>query len=174
MAREAEQRKRRKVQLALAACVRGMRLLGGAGVRWWREQRLSEANRGVDAALAEAKSLQQQGRWPDALAAARRAEVLSPGADERLAAQVRTALADFRMLTDLEQAPLAIADRRDDANDYAGAEEALCGGLSRLWRRCLGPLAGGIGPAIARQRDSRGDRRRLGFLGRHTHPWSAI
>ncbi len=108
LAREAEQRKRRRVQLAFAG-VSALAVVGTLAGLWWSEKRaadrLREAEAGADLALtradelaaratrAEGKHLSQAdaavGLWREAAAAAERAQaVVAPSHDPELIARV--------------------------------------------------------------------------------------
>jgi tetratricopeptide (TPR) repeat protein len=60
----------------------------------------------VTMALEEARARHKEGKWPEALAAAKRAEALlaSGGGDEEIHREVREVLADMQMLANLERA----------------------------------------------------------------------
>jgi tetratricopeptide (TPR) repeat protein len=109
VAREAEQRKRRKVQLALAAALSGLLLVGGA-FSWWRKEQ-AQAGRERDARNAEAVAAllgQCEGalkasdaaKAQVALDAARRRS--DEGGAEGLAERLRRLGADLALLRDLD------------------------------------------------------------------------
>src|SRR5439155_674167 len=106
-ARAAEQRKRRRIQFALAAAV-ALIMLGGVGFAWWQDRQAVEQERretvrrqqqqrvvdGVGQALARLPDLLKQGLWKPAVAAAageddwRRQAGLAWGSREKLAAML--------------------------------------------------------------------------------------
>jgi tetratricopeptide (TPR) repeat protein len=99
-------------------------LLVAGGAALWLYQKRVEADREATAALGEAAALQRSGRWPEALAAARRAEaVLQAGGGSRdLRAQATQGTADLKMLASLDEAQMASAAVKDGHFDTeAGA-----------------------------------------------------
>jgi tetratricopeptide (TPR) repeat protein len=107
------------VMLALALV-----LLGGTG--GWLVQRRAAAEAEALRALEEAHTWQQEGRWPEARAAARRAEGLLTGAGGRteLLQRVRALLEDLEMVGQLEQIRLEQSQVVDNRFDIAGADTA--------------------------------------------------
>jgi tetratricopeptide (TPR) repeat protein len=108
-----EERKRRRLTLALAGAVLAVLLLGG-GAAWWssHQQTLRDAEetrqrerRGhdIEAGLRQAEALQRQARWDEAGAAltlaGRRAAEDATGESSRLVEQARQRLAFVRRLT---------------------------------------------------------------------------
>jgi serine/threonine protein kinase/Flp pilus assembly protein TadD len=104
------------VALALAL------LAGGAWLRW--SQKRAAADREVERSLQEAALLQDQAKWREAIAAARRAEgILATGdVSPELQARVREVQADLEMVQTLEQIRLEQAAVKDDRFDIAGAD----------------------------------------------------
>src|SRR5262249_49425066 len=96
LARETEQRKRRRVQLILAATV-GVLLLGCGAFAWWQDRQATErraearhkeeqARQGVDANLKLATDLRKQYRFEAAKAALdQAAQMAAEGVPDRLA-----------------------------------------------------------------------------------------
>jgi serine/threonine protein kinase/Flp pilus assembly protein TadD len=90
-----------------------------------RSARLTQVERAVNEALREAEFFQGQARWPDALAAARRAEALleSGGSHPALRQRVGEALADLTMVAKLEEVLLLpTAAVREDLFDWRLAD----------------------------------------------------
>jgi serine/threonine-protein kinase len=114
-AKAAAERRARRLVVGLAASVLALALLGGGGW-WWLERKSAVIVRGVEDALQEAEFWQRQGKWPEALAAARRAEAMSAGGVRAgLRQRVRDLLADLEVVARLEEIPLLGFD--DAAND---------------------------------------------------------
>ena len=102
-ARVGAERKRRRATLALAAAVLALVLVGGGVVAWQLLERTA-VTRDVEAALAEAASHQQAGRWPEARAALERAKGRLGGTSlESLRQRLRQAKADADMVADLDE-----------------------------------------------------------------------
>jgi serine/threonine-protein kinase len=135
-ARAEQERKARRLTVALAASVLALVVLGGGGWLWLayqRAERQRETARAVEKALAEATSLRGQAKteppgdlttWSTALAAARRAQgLLERGeGNEELRRRVRALLAelnaekqDRRMIQRLEEIRLRQAAVQDDS-----------------------------------------------------------
>jgi serine/threonine-protein kinase len=101
--------RRHKVGLAVAALVLVVVVVLAAGIGWnVRDRAARDAALGseVNRALTEAEQLQEQARWPEALAAARRAQgLLATGTGhEALRQRVGELLADVQMVLNLEEA----------------------------------------------------------------------
>jgi serine/threonine protein kinase/Tfp pilus assembly protein PilF len=101
-----------------------------AGAVGWvvhdRTARQREAERAVKVAMQDAQGLLQQGRWPEALAAARRAEGLAAGGVglAELQKQMHDLLADLEMVKTLEEIRLIQAAVKYGHFDLAGADAA--------------------------------------------------
>jgi serine/threonine-protein kinase len=118
---EAE-RKRRRATLALAAALLVLLLAGGGASAWWWRQRAAVVG-DVEAALFEAASHAEAGRWPDARAALERAEGRLGGTGpEELAAKVRHARADADLVAQLEEIRLGQAENTEGKLDVARAD----------------------------------------------------
>jgi hypothetical protein len=107
--------------LLLAAAVLG----GAAGL--WRAQQRALAGAQAQLALADADNFQAQGKWPEALLCARRAEPLAGGGllSEALRRRVQQRLADLELVARLEEVRLLpTALKIDNESDYALADAA--------------------------------------------------
>jgi serine/threonine protein kinase/Flp pilus assembly protein TadD len=81
------------------------------------EGRRRETERAVTAALADAATLGEQKRWPEAISAAQRAAALLEGGDhEQLGQRVRRVLADLQMVVRLEGIRLELANITDEGD----------------------------------------------------------
>ena len=80
----------------------------------------------IDAGLREAGVLQEQQKWPEALAEVKHAQMLLNGddGDENLRRQVSQRVADLEMVMKLEDARLRSADAKDNNFDYEQADAA--------------------------------------------------
>jgi serine/threonine-protein kinase len=98
-ARVGEERKRRRLVLTLAVVVL-LALVGGGGLWFWQEQKRLGLEHEAGAALDKAALLQQEGRWADALAQARRAADLLPaiGARPELRQRVADRIAEIELV----------------------------------------------------------------------------
>jgi serine/threonine protein kinase/Flp pilus assembly protein TadD len=122
-------------------------LAGSAGwVARERAVRRAEAEAVVRAALSEAEQLQEQAQWPEALAAARRAEGLLAGGEVGLGLRrrVEETVAGLALVARLEEARVGEADAvQGDHFDFTVAARAY----ARAFREagidvdCLGPEA---------------------------------
>jgi serine/threonine-protein kinase len=103
--------RRHKSGLAFAGLALCVFVLFGSGVGWiageWTARR-TETDRAVTEALDESGKWQQEGRIPEALAAARRADWLANngGASQALSQRVQARRADLELVADLEEASL--------------------------------------------------------------------
>jgi tetratricopeptide (TPR) repeat protein len=102
-------------------------LAGAAG--WVVRDRATRQERfaaEVRAALGEAQRFQEEGKWAQGLAAARRAEALlvSGGGSAGLRESVREALADLRMVVRLEEVRILQSSLKDGHFDDEGADQA--------------------------------------------------
>jgi serine/threonine-protein kinase len=95
--------RRHKAVVLSAAAVFLVVLLAGGNWLWWAQKRAA-AEQPVEQAVQEATRLQEQGRWPEALSAARRAEGLLAGGlvSDELQQRVRDLRADLEMVARLE------------------------------------------------------------------------
>src|SRR5262249_26582823 len=103
-AKAVEERKRRRVLLALAGVV--LLAVSVAGGVWvWLERQRSDAEQHLLAALDSSALLQEQGKWPEALAATHQAEGLLPAAGDRpeLRQRVRDRIAEVELGQRLEE-----------------------------------------------------------------------
>jgi serine/threonine-protein kinase len=128
----AEERKRRRVQLALAASVLLTLGLAGGGALWAQRQRAAAAVReaaveaDIAAALRAAETCQGQERYDDAHAALSRAEGLLAGGGAALSDRVAAARIDLDMLSRLDTIRL-----QEAAVDVEGHFDAK--GAARLY-----------------------------------------
>jgi serine/threonine protein kinase len=122
--------RRNKSGMAVAALVLFFFVLGGTGLGWTvrdRAARQSRIGAQVDLILGEVDLLEQEQKWPEALAAARRAEALAAGgADAATQERVHQVLHALRMVAALEEVRL---------REAAGAERgaSLSGDHPRLY-----------------------------------------
>jgi tetratricopeptide (TPR) repeat protein len=119
-----------------AAALLAALLVLSAGLGWVlrdREARRTETERAVNAALKEAARYQQEGRVPEALAAARQAAWLVDRgvADEALRQRVEARRADLEMLADLEEARLQLAATTEEGYDYVGGDRLYAAAFQR-------------------------------------------
>jgi serine/threonine-protein kinase len=130
LVKAAEERKRRRVQLALAASVLATLGLAGGGGLWVQRQQAARAAEeaavagDVAAALREADLLRRQERYDAARVAVSRAEGLLAGGGAALGGRVAAARLDLDMLETLDQirlegAVLDVAEDRFDARRAA-------------------------------------------------------
>jgi serine/threonine protein kinase/Flp pilus assembly protein TadD len=121
--------RRHQAVVGSAAVALVVTLAGLAGSVGWavrdREARRAETERVVDGALTEIESLRQRRKYPEALAAARRAErLLAEGeGHEGLRQRMRQVVADLEMVARLEDIRLRISSTKIDGSwDRAGAD----------------------------------------------------
>src|SRR5262249_28955594 len=99
--------RRNKVGLAVAALVLFFLMLLGSGVGWAVRDHAARQGRigaQADLILDEVEQLEKERRWPEALAAARRAEaVAASGADAPTRGRVRQALHALQFICELEE-----------------------------------------------------------------------
>jgi serine/threonine-protein kinase len=105
-AKATEGRKRRRLLMALAGSVMVTVLCLGGGALWWigdRAARRAAAEMAAQAALDKAHGLEQQDRWPEALAVLEpmRAQVTGAG-QEDLRRRVEQAVADATLVQQIE------------------------------------------------------------------------
>lgn len=105
--------RRNKGGLAVAALVSFFVVLLGSGIGWAvrdRAARLSRIGAQADLILREVDTLEKEQKWPEALAAAQRAEALTDGgADAATQERVRQVLRDLELVTALEEVRLTEA-----------------------------------------------------------------
>jgi eukaryotic-like serine/threonine-protein kinase len=105
-------RRRHRVIVWAAAVVAVIAALfaGGAGAFWARQQAVLQAE--VGGALHDAAGFQDQGRWPEALAAARQAEALAMAgpADDGLRERARRRRAELELVGKLQDASLQMTE----------------------------------------------------------------
>jgi eukaryotic-like serine/threonine-protein kinase len=119
--------RRNKGGLAVAALALLFLVVVGSGVGWAvrdRAARQSRTGERVDLILGEVDRLEREQKWPEALAAARRAEAAAAGgeADAATAQRVRERLKDLKFLDRLEQIRMQRATLVDGKFDDAGAD----------------------------------------------------
>ncbi len=95
---------------------------GGAGLMWSHQR--AAAEREVEVALDDAERLQEEGKWPEALLAARRAEpLLAAGlVKDSLRERVRERLADLKMIARLDDIFLQMNVLNQGKVDFAAAD----------------------------------------------------
>jgi eukaryotic-like serine/threonine-protein kinase len=107
----AEERKRRQVTLAFAAVVLALVVIGGSGAAWWWQEKTA-AERDVEAALAEATTHREGGRWPEARAALEHAAGrLGTWGLKDLRERVHQAQLDSDLVATLDEVRLAQSDK---------------------------------------------------------------
>ena len=107
---------RAALSVGLLMAVAALVLVGG-GSWWWLERKKSEAVRGVEGALQEARRLQAEEKWPEALAVARQAEgLLTDGVPADLQRRVRDLRADLEVVAELEESHLLGFDDEEAAD----------------------------------------------------------
>jgi tetratricopeptide (TPR) repeat protein len=121
--------RRNKAALGVATLVIFSLMLLGAGVGWMvRDQAARQKRIGaqVESILAEVDRLQREQKWPEALAAAQRANALatSSEADADTTARVREQLKDLEFIDRLEEIRMQTDTREGQERDYAGADRA--------------------------------------------------
>ena len=129
--------RRHKPGLAVAGLVLVLIAVSGVVGGWVLRDRAARQTRiaaDVDRALHEAGALQDQRKWPEALAAVNHAQVLlTGGGDEGLQQQVRDRAADLQLLVKLEAARMRRIGVRNNALDNQAADAAFVTGLPRRW-----------------------------------------
>jgi tetratricopeptide (TPR) repeat protein len=119
--------RRHKTGLALAGMILAVIviLVGGGGWAWRdRSARQARIAADVDRALNEAHALQDQRKWPEALAVAKHAQLQSV-ADADLQRRVREHVADLDLLVKLEAARMRRIMVKDNAFDNQSADAAF-------------------------------------------------
>jgi serine/threonine-protein kinase len=98
-----EERKRRRLTLALAAAVLALLMVGGTGASWWLIER-GAAEREVLTALEEAAKDSREGRWSDARVTLERLEGrIGTWGLQELRERVRQARIDAELVADLDE-----------------------------------------------------------------------
>jgi tetratricopeptide (TPR) repeat protein len=139
--------RRHRPAVVAAGVVLALTLVLLGGVAGWLVQRRLATEAEAVQALAEAQEWQQQGRWPEARGAARRAEGLLTGGGGRaeLRRQAAALLADLVMVERLEEIRLQQSQVKDQKYDVAGADAAYAQAFRDfgLDVEALGPDAAG-------------------------------
>jgi serine/threonine-protein kinase len=137
-----EERKRRRVQLALAGAVALLLVLGsGGGLVLQRQhearlreraQRDSERQLSVQTALEKAASLRQQARWTEAKTILEQTGIqIGEEAPQELRDDLERALADLRLVGELDEARMATLTWVQDRFDTAGAARRYAEAFAR-------------------------------------------
>jgi serine/threonine protein kinase/Flp pilus assembly protein TadD len=121
---------RKKLALMTAGLALCFILLLGGCVGWVvrdRGARREQTATDIDVALREAQRLQDQQKWPEALAVVRQAQALlnSGGGDEELRQRVRERAADLDLLVRLEDSRLTWAAVKGNTLNYREADAAF-------------------------------------------------
>jgi serine/threonine-protein kinase len=112
-ARAVEERKRRRVSMALAGSLVLLLGLGGISAWWWSD-RQAAAVRSAEAALAQVDEYRGRGQWSDARAALERAEAVMPDrVPADLGRRVASARAELTLLLALDEVRVRHSDMRD-------------------------------------------------------------
>lgn len=160
--RAIEERKRRRVQLGLAASV--LVLLGlAAGTGLWIQRNRTESaaresalERDITAALREATIFESQNKFAEARAAVSRAEGLLAGGGAIHAERVATARADLDMLAQLERIRFAQAEVNVKHNTFDSSNaRAMFAGAFRNYGIDVLNLEPNVAAALIRARDTR-------------------
>jgi eukaryotic-like serine/threonine-protein kinase len=119
--------RRNKGGLTVAALVLFFLMLLGSGAGWMvrnREARQARAGGQIELILTEVDQLEKEQKWPEALAAARRAEavVAGGGADPATERRVRERLKDLEFIDRLEQIRMQQTTLFGRDFDHAGAD----------------------------------------------------
>ncbi len=120
--------RRNKAGLAVAGLVLLFLLLLGGGVGWVvrnREARRAAVEAAADQALWEAEELTQQGKYPEALSAVKRAEgLLAGGGGEELRQRGHELRNDLEMAVQLEEQLKDLLKIKDESFDWAPLDPA--------------------------------------------------
>ena len=127
-----EERKRRRVGMALVASVLLTLGMAGAGIWWWhdRQQKAAHdaemaragATLAVERGLGEAAQYRDAGRWAEGQIAARKAEEFLPEhASSELRRRVADVQADLKLLIALDENRIQFASERQEVFDAKGA-----------------------------------------------------
>jgi serine/threonine protein kinase/Flp pilus assembly protein TadD len=121
--------RRHKSGLAVAAMILVFVVLAAVGGGWVLRDRAARQARlvtDVERALDEARELQDQRKWPEALTAVKHAQALLSGAgNEDLQEQARARAADLELLVKLEAARMRRTGVRDNQLDNQSANAAF-------------------------------------------------
>jgi tetratricopeptide (TPR) repeat protein len=129
----AEERKRRKLAVGLAAAILAL-VVGAAGGGLWLQRQHAERQaeqarqqverrQAVAAALEKAAGLQKEARWAEARAVLEQTQQRLGEADEAdLRSRVRQALADLNLVGELDTIRVEASAVVDGKRDYAGAD----------------------------------------------------
>ena len=157
------------------SCAAGQRI--GWAVRD-RAARQAKVAGQVELILTEVDQLEREQKWPEALAAARRAEAVVAGgeADAATAQRVRERLKDLEFIDRLEQIRMQRATWVDGDVRQRRSGPGVCPGLPRLWsgrrrswrsrRRSTGSRPARHSPSPWRRHWTTGLDRALGFRSR--------
>jgi serine/threonine protein kinase len=120
--------RRNRAGLVLAGLILFFIVVLGGGAGWvFRDRAAQRAQIGtdIDRALRDAQVLQQQQRWPEALALVKHAQaLLTSGGDEDLRQQVHDRVADLEMMVKVEDARLRWSAVKDNDFDFEASEAA--------------------------------------------------
>jgi len=120
--------RRNKAGFALAGLILFFIVLLGGGSGWVirdRAARRAQTATDMDRALRDAQALQEQRKWPEALALVKHAQaLLTSGGDEDLRQQVRDRVADLEMMVKVEDARLRWSTVKGDSFDFEESEAA--------------------------------------------------
>jgi serine/threonine-protein kinase len=133
LVKAAEERKRRKLAVGLAAAVLALIVASAGGGLWLERQQAerraeqarqeAERRQAVTAALEKAAELQQAARWAEAQAVLEQAQQRLDAADEaEFGVRVRQALADLKLVGELDTIRLEASTLVEGRFDFAGAD----------------------------------------------------
>jgi tetratricopeptide (TPR) repeat protein/serine/threonine protein kinase len=129
--------RRNRAALGVAACMLLMFTAMGGSVGW-AVRKKTVLEREASGALQEAQAYRDRQDWRRATAAARRAEAaLVGGGSQAMQEQIRAFLADLRLLQEVDEARLSIAQVRSGKFDRHAANDAydsVSGELDRAFR----------------------------------------
>ncbi len=120
--------RRNKAPLAFAGLVLLILLTVTGGIGWNvrdRAARQTAVEQEVKLAVKEAEQWQEQGKWPEALSAAKRAEgLLAGGGSDELRERVHQLRTDLDMVLRLDDIRLLSSEWKDDKFDFESADQA--------------------------------------------------
>jgi eukaryotic-like serine/threonine-protein kinase len=120
--------RRNKAPLAFTGLVLLILLTVTGGIGWNvrdRAARQTAVEQEVKLALKEAEEWQEQGKWPEALSAAKRAEgLLAGGGSDELRERVHQLRKDLDMVVRLDDIRLLSSEWKDDKFDFESADQA--------------------------------------------------